>query len=100
MAVNHSRGATAPCPVCGEPKLRLVRYVFGPRLPSGGRVVEDRVHLSKLAERYGRGPNARTYTIEVCLDCRWNHLIEVVPLDAASRSEPASDSGRRARGGS
>lgn len=84
VAANHSRRATAPCPVCGDTTLRLVRYVFAPRLPAGGRVVEDRAQLAKLAQRYGGRPNARTYTVEVCLECRWNHLIEVVPLAAAS----------------
>lgn len=84
VAANHSRRATAPCPVCGESTLRLVRYVFAPRLPAGGRVVEDHEHLRRLAERYGGRPNVRTYTVEVCLTCRWNHLIDVVPLGKAS----------------
>lgn len=84
VAANHSRRATVPCPVCGESTLRLVRFVFAPRLPAGGRVVEDRKHLEKLAQRYGGRPNVRTYTVEVCLSCRWNHLIDVVPLGAAS----------------
>jgi hypothetical protein len=46
-------------------------------------VVEDRGSLRKLVERYGNKPQARTYTVEVCLRCRWNHLIEVVPLSEA-----------------
>lgn len=61
--------------------MRLVRFVFAPRLPAGGRVVENSEHLKKLAQRYGGRPNVRTYTVEVCLSCRWNHLIEVVPLE-------------------
>lgn len=80
VAVNHSRKATVPCPVCGESKLRLVSYVFAPRLPAGGRVVENSADHDRLARRYGGRPNARTYTVEVCTACRWNHLIEVVPL--------------------
>jgi len=81
VGANCSRKATVPCPVCGESTLRIVQYAFGPRLPSGGRIVEGRAALRKLAERYGR-PGARTYTVEVCLDCRWNHLVEVMPLEA------------------
>lgn len=91
VGAHHSRKATAPCPVCAEPSLRLVQFAFGPRLPAGGRVVEGRAGLRKLVERYARSPGARTYTVEVCLDCRWNHLIEVIPLaeitgDGVSRS--------------
>lgn len=80
VAHNHSRRATAPCPVCAESSLRLVSYVFAPRLPAGGRVVEGRADHERLARRYGGKPNARTYTVEVCIECRWNHLLEVVPL--------------------
>jgi hypothetical protein len=83
VGANCSRKATAPCPVCGESTLRVVQFAFGPRLPAGGRVVEGRADLRKLADRYGHQSGARTYTVEVCLGCRWNHLIEVVPLAVA-----------------
>jgi hypothetical protein len=77
IAEHCSQRATTPCPVCGESSLRIVRFVFGPRLPSGGRVVSTRAELRKLAA----GPaGRRCYTVEACLGCRWNHLIEVVPL--------------------
>ena len=36
---NCSQRATAPCPVCAESELRIVRFVFGARMPAGGRVV-------------------------------------------------------------
>lgn len=85
VGTNCSRKATVPCPVCGASSLRLVQYAFAPKLPAGGRIVEDRAALRKLAERYGGRPQARTYTVEVCLECRWNHLIEVVPLAAPPR---------------
>ncbi|MFV0315531.1 MAG: DUF5318 family protein [Microthrixaceae bacterium] len=80
VGANHSRKATAPCPVCAEATLRIVRFAFAPRLPAGGRVVEDQADLRKLASRYGGKPGARVYSVEVCLSCRWNHLLEVVPL--------------------
>jgi hypothetical protein len=82
IASNHSRKATAPCPICAEKQLRIVRFAFGARLPSGGRVVEDNAHLRKLRSRYGKAAGTRTYAVEVCLGCRWNHLLEVVPLVA------------------
>ena len=74
---NCSQRATAPCPVCGESQLRLVRYVLGPRLPAGGKVVAGRAELRKVTE--GR-VGARCYTVEVCLACRWNHLLRVDPV--------------------
>jgi hypothetical protein len=80
IAINCSQGATAPCPVCAESSLRLVRFVFGPRLPPGGRVVATRAELRKLASAAGE---RRCYTVEVCTSCRWNHLLEVAPLAEA-----------------
>jgi hypothetical protein len=91
VAEHYSQRATTPCPVCAESELRIVRYVFGPRLPAGGRAVASRAELRKLAN--GRS-GLRCYTVEVCLGCRWNHLVEVVPLASSSDSE----SGTPARG--
>lgn len=81
VGVNCSQRSTVPCPVCGESTLRVVRYVFGPKLPAGGRVVSTRAELRRLAE----GPGERKcYTVEVCVSCRWNHLLQIVPLAARS----------------
>ena len=71
-AVHCGVGADDLCPVCDEPELRHVTYLFGPRLPSGGRC------LTNLAEmqRYARAKASYTaYVVEVCVACRWNHLI-------------------------
>lgn len=82
IAVNCSSGSTVPCPVCAESTLRLVRFVFGPRLPAGGRPVATRAELTKLATPRG---DRRCYTVEVCTSCRWNHLLQVAPLTGATR---------------
>ncbi len=93
VAEHYSQRATTPCPVCSASELRIVRYVFGPRLPAGGRAVASRAELRKLVS--GRS-GLRCYTVEVCLACRWNHLVEVVPLSdpsaAGSRSPAAGGS--------
>ena len=85
IALNHSRKATSPCPICAQRELRIVRFVFGSKLPAGGRVVENNTHLLKLSERYGGSSGARTYSVEICLACRWNHLLDIVPMGAKSR---------------
>ena len=71
VAVSCSEPATQPCPICGEKSLRIVRFVFGPRLPSGGRAVSSEGELQRLA---GRAGEHRCYVVEVCPQCRWNHL--------------------------
>jgi len=73
MRVAHAASIPARhrCPICSERALRIVRFVFGPRLPSGGRAVTSDAEMARLASRAG---DHRCYEVEVCLDCRWNHL--------------------------
>jgi hypothetical protein len=70
---EHCGTATdEPCPICDESGLNHVTYVFGPRLPSGGRCVTSRAELARLAKR--KAPYT-AYVVEVCVDCGWNHLV-------------------------
>ncbi len=77
IAVHCSQRSTVSCPVCDESTLRVVKFVFGPRLPPGGRPVKTRAELQKLASER---QNRRCFTVEVCTACRWNHLLQVAPL--------------------
>ena len=60
------------CPICGHTSLRLVSYVYGDALrQANGRCITSAGELAKLeanTEEFSR------YLVEVCLDCRWNHL--------------------------
>ncbi|MFN8049852.1 MAG: DUF5318 family protein [Acidimicrobiales bacterium] len=69
---EYSRAASTPCPICAERSLRHVRFVFGPRLPSQGRCITSNKELQRLAEKAGE---YRCYLVEVCIGCRWNHLL-------------------------
>ena len=60
------------CPVCGESNLRLVSYVYGEKLKAAnGRAISDTSELQKLGASCDE---FACYDVEVCLDCRWNHL--------------------------
>ncbi len=61
-----------PCPVCASDGLAMVSYVFGPGLPAYGRCISYVGEKAKLARRKGR---FTCYEVEVCPDCRWNHLL-------------------------
>lgn len=67
-----------PCPICETASLVLVTYVFGPRLPPGGRCLTSARELRALARRTGA---FTCYVVEVCTDCHWNHLARVFPLE-------------------
>jgi len=60
------------CPVCGHAGLRLVSYVYGDALrQANGRCIASERELEKLEathEEFSR------YVVEVCIECRWNHL--------------------------
>jgi hypothetical protein len=62
-----------PCPVCDELELVEVTYVFGPRLPKHGRCITSDAELTRLAARKS---SFLGFVIEVCVTCRWNHLME------------------------
>ena len=79
VAASCSQPADEPCPLCDADELRLVRFVFGPRLPKGGRCVTSDRELARLANRSGEH---RCYVVEVCLACRWNHLQSTFVLEA------------------
>lgn len=68
------------CPVCEDAKVVLVSYVFGPRLPAFGRCITSRGELQSIAKRSG---NFSCYVVEVCPECRWNHLARTFVLRPA-----------------
>lgn len=68
------------CPICDDGELVLVRYVFGPRLPSHGRCVTTPSELARIARRKG---NFTVYSVEVCPTCSFNHLRRSYPLESA-----------------
>ncbi|WP_428115880.1 DUF5318 family protein [Candidatus Poriferisodalis sp.] len=79
--IRAARNAAPPlgrdCPLCPDGDLRIVGYVFGPRLGSGGKCVVSDAELQRLAQRNG---NFVAYEVEVCPKCGWNHLIRRYPL--------------------
>jgi len=86
-ARNVGSPATIACPICDERELRLVTYVFGPRLPAHGRCVSTAADLAKLEAR----PDELTaYVVEACVACKWHHLLRVLPVGRAKRRARAS----------
>lgn len=59
------------CPICAETRVVHVSFVFGPRLPAGGRCVTSRAEMTRLSARVSQ---LACYVVEVCPQCCWNHL--------------------------
>ena len=76
-ARNVGAPASVACPICAADELRLVTYVFGPRLPTHGRCISTAQELRRLDAR----PDELTaYVVEACVECRWHHLLRVLPV--------------------
>jgi len=65
------------CPICATAQLRLVTYVFGPRLPAHGRCVSTAREVAALNRRR---EELAAYVVEACVECRWHHLLRVLPV--------------------
>lgn len=82
-ARNVGAVASISCPICALPDLRLVTYVFGPRLPAHGRCVSTRDEMAALDAR----PDELTaYVVEACTSCRWHHLLRAFPVGRPARA--------------
>jgi hypothetical protein len=79
-ALGAGQESGEECPICQGTELRHVWYVFGHRLPAGGRCVASKRDLTKLASRGGR---VYCYVVEVCPACAWNHVARAFPLKLA-----------------
>ena len=66
-----------PCPICSEDNLVLVTYVFGPKLPSHGRLAADN---KELAQFHRRAEEYTAYVVEACCSCRWHYLVRALPI--------------------
>ena len=76
-AANVGTEVTAACPICADHQLRLVTYVFGPRLPAHGRCVST---AKEMAQLHRRREELTAYVVEACVGCRWHHLRTVLPV--------------------
>ena len=76
-AQNVGEASSEPCPICQESNLVFVSYVFGNRLPAHGRCITERGELVKLSRRHDE---LACYVVEVCPECRWNHLARTFRL--------------------
>ncbi len=78
-ATNLGRITGERCPICEEADLVDLTFVFGSKLPSGGRVVGSPAELNRY---WRRKDPVVCYVVEVCCGCRWHHLTRSYPAGA------------------
>lgn len=69
----HGEVLDRPCPVCRRESLTSVTYTYGDcfRADVNGRARRT-PELATLAREF---PEFSVYVVEVCAECRWNHLV-------------------------
>lgn len=87
-ARSVGRKTARDCPVCEEAKVVHVLFVFGHRLPSGGRCVGDMEELRRLVSRVDE---VSCYVVEVCPQCSWNHLAAMFVAGGTGSQVPAGE---------
>ena len=75
-ARNVGRRTQDPCPICTDATLVTVTFVFGAKLPAGGRCPGTAAELKALCRR---PEPVLCYEVEVCPDCAWHHLMKKYP---------------------
>ena len=84
-ANHHGEPSGEKCPWCRSEALVMLRYVFSDELgPFSGRI-KTPVELRAMSHDFGF---LDVYVVEVCPDCRWNHLRETYVL-GDGRPRPA-----------
>jgi hypothetical protein len=76
-ARNVGTHTTTRCPICEQTDLRLVTYVFGAGLGPQGKCVSTAKEMRALNSR---STELSAYVVEACTECRWHHLLRVLPL--------------------
>ena len=80
-AKNVGTQTKTRCPICEESDLKLITYVFGSRLPAHGRCVSTAKEMRRLGSRTDE---LTAYVVEACVECRWHHLLRVLPVGGNS----------------
>jgi hypothetical protein len=81
-ARNVGKPSGERCPICETVDTVEVTYVFGARLPPGGRCPGNAAELNRLRRR---SEPVLCYDVEVCPCCAWHHLTRKYP--AGGRTE-------------
>jgi hypothetical protein len=75
-ARNVGRRTDEACPMCDDGRLVMVTFVFGAKLPAGGRCPGTVAELNQLRRR---PEPVLCFEVEVCPDCAWHHLMKKYP---------------------
>lgn len=74
-AKYHGRDAGRDCPICDSKQLREVEWIHGVSL---GRMSGTARSPEEIEQIAAAGREVTVHTVEVCPECRWNHLLRAI----------------------
>ncbi len=99
----HGEPTDQRCPMCRRENLTHVHYIYGDELKQSAGQARRQAELLVLAMTLRE---FQVYVVEVCRNCRWNHLVEQYVLgrdglvgDAVDDEQMRNRSRTRFRGG-
>lgn len=82
----HGEATSRACPVCKRTGMVELRYAFGDQLGQYSGRIKSLSELDQMQNEYGE---FRVYTVEICQECGWHHLIYSFLLgDGKTRKPP------------
>ena len=84
-ALHHGEPASEPCPVCSSDHLTTLNYTFGDQLGQYSGRIKSTAELAEMETEVGE---FRVVVVEVCPDCRWNHMTTSFLLGDGRKRRP------------
>lgn len=82
----HGEVVSRSCPICGERRLVLLRYVYSDELGQYSGRLRTAGDVRQMARGYG---HLRVFVVEVCRGCKWNLLLATYVVgDGVARRPP------------
>ncbi|AKK07292.1 hypothetical protein CMUST_15015 [Corynebacterium mustelae] len=79
----HGVSAANPCPICAEETLRNVLWVYGEQLGNASGSARSVAEIQNFANS---GREFIVHTVEVCTNCKWNHLVQAAIAAPSART--------------
>lgn len=85
-ALHHGERSAATCPICSADRVLNLNYAFGEQLGQYSGRIKSTAELEAMESEYGE---FKVCVVEVCVECRWNHMIASYLLgDGVKRRPP------------
>lgn len=84
-AVHHGEPSGSECPICASDQMKVLNYVFGDQLGQFSGRIKSTEELDEMQTQFGE---FTVRVVEVCPDCRWNHMISSYTLGDGKKRRP------------